>query len=160
MYTINSLLNVACFGKRLARSRQGNAAVEFAFILPFLTMLLVGAVNFGMLFEEEIRISSAAHAGAHYGAQTMSHSLNTNGIVAAARDDAKDSSNELTVAANRYCICPGETSEVACNTSCTGSENPYTYVTVAVSHEVNALLPFPGFQDSTALSQTVSMRVR
>lgn len=51
------------FLKRSHRS-DGNAAVEMALLLPVLSMILLGAIDFGRVFFAYITVSSAAHEAA------------------------------------------------------------------------------------------------
>jgi len=141
-------------------NRSGNALVEFAFMAPFLLFLLAGAINLGLVIEQNIRVASAARAAAQYGTHSMARSYDTNGIVMAARSDANDSQSALSVAPGRYCTCPETGDEVTCTTSCTGSEAPQAHVSVTVERELAYLLPVPGFGGSVTLSHTVDMRVR
>jgi Flp pilus assembly protein TadG len=50
----------------LLRSRSGNAAVEFALIAPLLLAMLVGMVDVGMGFYQEMEVENAAQVGAQY----------------------------------------------------------------------------------------------
>lgn len=47
---------------------RGAAAVEFAFILPVLLLLIMGIMEFGFLFNQQISASNAAREGARYAA--------------------------------------------------------------------------------------------
>jgi Flp pilus assembly protein TadG len=46
------------------RGRRGAAAVEFALLLPFLTVFLLGTIDFARLFYHYITISNCARNGA------------------------------------------------------------------------------------------------
>lgn len=49
--------------KRL-RSQSGAVAVEFALVVPFLLLMLLGIVEFGRIFNAQIQITSAAREAA------------------------------------------------------------------------------------------------
>jgi Flp pilus assembly protein TadG len=48
------------------RADEGSAAVEMALLVPVLTMILLGAIDFGRVFYAYITVSSAAHEAAVY----------------------------------------------------------------------------------------------
>jgi Flp pilus assembly protein TadG len=50
------------------RDQKGAVAVEMAFVMPFLLLLFVGIVDFGMAYSASIGIEEAAQEGALYGA--------------------------------------------------------------------------------------------
>lgn len=66
--------------KRL-REEKGAVAVEFALVLPILLVLLIGIMEFSLLFNAQITVTSAAREGAR------SMALHKN--VATARTDVK-----------------------------------------------------------------------
>jgi Flp pilus assembly protein TadG len=47
-------------------AEQGQSLVEYAFMLPFLFLLLVNCVNFGVFIYDWIEVANAARAGAQY----------------------------------------------------------------------------------------------
>jgi Flp pilus assembly protein TadG len=48
----------------VARDHTGSALVEFAFVLPVLLLLMLGLVQFGMMFYNYILVTNAAATGA------------------------------------------------------------------------------------------------
>jgi Flp pilus assembly protein TadG len=55
--------------RRPSDRRRGVAAVEFAFVLPFLLLLLVGIWELGRIINVQITLNNAARDGARLGAQ-------------------------------------------------------------------------------------------
>jgi len=51
-----------------ARREDGQAAVEFALILPVLMLILVGILQFGVVFRDYLALTDAVRAGARKGA--------------------------------------------------------------------------------------------
>lgn len=51
---------------RSARDDTGAAAVEFALILPVLMILILGLVEFSLVFNAQISMTNAAREGARY----------------------------------------------------------------------------------------------
>lgn len=58
--------------KRNGRESEGQALVEFAFIVPLVFLLIVNTVNFGGFLYDAITVSNAARAGAQYAALGVS----------------------------------------------------------------------------------------
>lgn len=50
--------------RRRKENQQGSAAIEFAIILPLLLTLLLGIIEFGYLFNQQISLTQAAREGA------------------------------------------------------------------------------------------------
>jgi Flp pilus assembly protein TadG len=53
--------------KKKGPSRRGGAAVEFALILPLLTILVLGCIDFGRFAYTYIALTNAAESGALFG---------------------------------------------------------------------------------------------
>lgn len=161
MSTRNS--KILSLGRRMRAmlgDTRGNTFVEFALGAPFLVLLLLGAINLGLVIEQNIRVASAARAGAQYGAHTLARSFDSIGMETAARNDANDSENAFTVTTSRFCKCPETEEPVVCASVCTGLESPRNYVSVTVERQLAFLLPIPGFEDDLTVAHTVDMRVR
>lgn len=54
--------------QRRSKNRKGQTLVEFAFVLPFLLLLMVAIIDFGILFYTQMTITNAAWEGARAGA--------------------------------------------------------------------------------------------
>src|SRR5579863_8540012 len=80
---------------RLWRAREGLGAIEFGFIAPFLLMLLLGVIDFGMAFWQQIEISNAADAGAQWGMQNSYNKSSIQSVVQAATSLSIATSNIL-----------------------------------------------------------------
>jgi Flp pilus assembly protein TadG len=139
---------------RLLCRKDGSAITETALALPFMILLLVGAVDFGRAFYTAIEVESAAEAGALYGQQNLT---NLAGIQAAAQLDAPDVTG-LTAVATYGCECAdGTSASVSCAASPTCSTNVVNYVQVVASVTYQPILKYPGMS-SIPLSTTVKMR--
>jgi Flp pilus assembly protein TadG len=73
------------------RREDGQAITEFALILPVLVALLLGIIQFGIVFNNYLTITDAARAGARKAA--VSRFLGDNG--AAAKTTAQNSAQQL-----------------------------------------------------------------
>jgi Flp pilus assembly protein TadG len=48
------------------RTERGAAAVEFALVVPFLIVIVMGIVNFGFIFAQQLSLSNGARQAARY----------------------------------------------------------------------------------------------
>ena len=85
-------------------------------------------------------------------------------IEARVREEAGDTTNELSVTPRYYCVCSGQTAEVACTSSppavCPpGNARPFNrYIEVDVQHSVDLLFTYPGVPDPLPLRATFTMQ--
>lgn len=66
------------FKKFRPKNQDGQAATEFALVLPILALLLFGIIQFGIVFNEYLTVTDAARAGARKAA-TGRHIANAGG---------------------------------------------------------------------------------
>jgi hypothetical protein len=153
------VLQIAARAFALRHSATGTVSVELAFFIPVAAAMITGAVEFGRLGLEQVRIASAARAGAQYGIYDLSSAGDIAGITEAVRLDADDVNNSLNVTAVQLCRCPDGT-EQACNIACSDGEYAPMYVEVQVTEAVDLWFGFPGVPSSITLAANASMRVR
>ena len=145
----------------LYRCVSGNISVEFALILPFLLLLVMGVYDFGRGFMEKNRLISAARAGAQYALAHPSANDNAlySGVTQSARDDAADVDGILQVVPNPYRKCLDDV-EVGPDESCAGGEVPMRYIEVDVSGPFEFLFDYPMTTGSMILTGHAELRVR
>jgi Flp pilus assembly protein TadG len=146
---------------------RGVSTVEVALMLPFLLLLLMGAVDFGQLFRMAIEVSNAARAGAQYGYQNSASQMDTPGMIAAAEDDAADVTTWGANVASYGCMCSDGTdqSQVGSSTSdsvtlcvtppasCTSRGTQLiNYVEVQTQATYTPLFPWPGLPSTITLN--------
>lgn len=127
---------------------QGNVAIEFAFILPFIFLFLSGVINFGLILGNQNRLNSVVSAGMLYAFGNSS----TPASVQTAMQTATNL-NPLTVTATKVCKCypssgapSGAPTASACTSSCTGTLGSYVIVTAQSQINpiaLNFVLPNP-----------------
>jgi Flp pilus assembly protein TadG len=145
------------------RTDAGQALVELALVLPFLILLLIGALEFGVISYAAIEVSNAAEAGALYGSQNRANAANTAGMIQAAKNDA---SNLVTVTATptTSCACQSAagtytTLSCAATTSCVTPSQVVEWVTVNTSSTIDPTFHYPGLPTSLTLHGQATMRV-
>jgi len=144
---------------RFGRSAGGNISVEFALVLPFLMLLILGATDFGRGFVEKLRLNNAARAGAQYALAEYNKDASAiyAGVEQSAQSDAEDAS--LVVTPNIYCKCLDGT-ELTCGQPCTGGEVPMRYIEVDVSGPFEFLFDYPTTTGSMTLTGRAELRLR
>jgi Flp pilus assembly protein TadG len=112
---------------RFARE-DGQSIVEFAFIMPFLVLLLVAICQFGLAFRNYLAITDAARVGARKAA--VSRTL-TGGPCQAARDAI-----QATVSSTQWSVV---SSRITCTPSTPGATG--TSFTISINYPVTIGLP-------------------
>jgi len=148
-----------CQGARAGSTlwqERGTGILEFAFLLPFMTLMLLGVIDLGRAYYLSIEVKNAAYSGALYG---VNNYTDTTGMVTAANDDAGDAT-KLTgwaVSATTGCECSNGDSAVSC-TSAGCTYNVVNYVQVTTSVTYKPLFPWPGIPSSIALQGVSKLR--
>jgi Flp pilus assembly protein TadG len=138
-----------------SRDCTGSSIIETALLMPILLLILAAAVDFGGAYYFAVEVSSAAEAGAIYGTQ---NSVDTAGMIAAAKLDAADVTS-LAAVATYGCECSDGTSVVAsCGTAPTCAFNVVNYVEVNTSATYTSLLNYPGIPTSIAVTGKSRLR--
>ena len=134
---------------------HGTSLVEVALVMPFLLLLLLGAIDFGRAYYLAMEVAGAAHAGAEYGSQNPT---DTTGIKAAAKADAPDLPG-LVSTPTYGCECSDGTSfSLNCGTKPTCTNNVVYRVQVRVSATYTSWFPWPGIPANISLSSSATMR--
>ncbi len=137
---------------------RGNTLFEFAFVAPVLLLLLFGTMDFARVFFTGIAVSSAARAGALYGAQSMAKSTDISGMQTAAVAEAPDVRN-LSAVARQWCQCV-DGSIVGCSPTACPSRKTMAYVEVTVTAPFQTVAPYPGVPSNLNINSKVTMRAR
>ena len=154
----NMIYRAASRAFALRRCARGTVAIELAFFVPVAAAIIAGGIEFGRLGLEQVRISSAAYAGAEFGVYHRSNAANIAGMIEAARLDADDVTNALTIVAAQICRCPDGT-ELACTIECVDGSYAPRYVEVSVSEDVDLWFNFPGVPATISLAANSSLRL-
>jgi Flp pilus assembly protein TadG len=140
-----------------SRRAFGQASVELAFSVPLLIVLLLVVVEAGRMCLVAVSLSSAAHAGVQYGAQSLTTVSDTAGMQNAAKADAPNLTG-LTATGSYYCQCSDGSASTCLATDCASSHR-LTYVKVATSATYIPIVNWPGIPKSTTLTSQAVMRV-
>jgi Flp pilus assembly protein TadG len=157
---------IGAFARMLALE-SGGALVEMSLCIPLLgAPVLIGTVEAGMVLYDSIEVSNSAHAGAAYGMMSSTFAADSIGMTSAARGEAGDLSNILTVTPSSYYACSQSiagtqyTTQSAANSACTGTSNhSLQFVQVSTSAAVPVPFRVPGLPNSFSLTATSVMEV-
>lgn len=135
------------------RKEKGHAVLEFALSAVMLLALTMGAADFARVFYHGIALVDAGSAGANFGAIRAAHSGRYTTIRTISTDASVDisSSSPVTVAADRYCDCPGapasgptHANAVSCTTAtCAGYGFPRLYVRATARQNFQTVANYP-----------------
>lgn len=143
--------------RSLLADERGQNILEFAFFVPVILLLLVGAIEIGRLAYLSILVNNAAHAGVQYGAQSLATASDNTGMQNAALNDGQNISG-LTAAASHYCSCADGSSSSCQPTDCAGSHR-LVYVQVNTTGQFHSLFAYPGLPSSYTVTGEAVMRV-
>jgi Flp pilus assembly protein TadG len=130
---------------RLRTATDGLGAVEFGFIAPVLLTILLGILDFGMAFWQQMEISNAADAGAQWG---MTNTYNATSITTVAQSATNLST--VSVSSTNPCGCAsnsgvagGYGTPPSC-TACPDGTTAHPYIVVNTHMCYSTLFQWPG----------------
>ncbi|TPN80793.1 pilus assembly protein [Mesorhizobium sp. CU2] len=140
---------------RFRKSRNGTAAVEFALVLPVLTVALLSTAD-GWSY---VTASLAMRAGVKTAANlVMAGATNDSSTQAVALASWENKPDDATVSLNRKYMCG--TTEVTSTTLCSGPKMPTIYVQIQASGTWVPPFTFGVFPGNSAIAHLQVVRVR
>jgi Flp pilus assembly protein TadG len=146
-FSLRKILSLEC----------GTAAVEVAVIFPFIVLLLLGAVDLGVIVERNMTVVDAARTAAQY-ATMPGISTNLAAIQTVAANSATSIAGFHAVAAN-VCTCGPGGAVVSCSSTCSGYGTPSEYVTVTTSANLPVLFAVRGLSATIPVQYVAASRV-
>ena len=135
--------------------------VELALLVPLLTLILIGTVDFGRVFYAAVTVADASRAAIQYGSQTNGLTGDNTGMGSAARLDAQNlPSTDVTVTPERFCRCEGSSSDVNCVTGGCPEGVPQIYVRVRTRYDFHPLFNFPGIPSTVPINVRAQAQVQ
>ncbi len=141
---------------------RGQSAVELAFIVPVLLLLLLIVIDFGRVFFVAVGVHNAARAGAQYGSYSTTLAGDSPGMTTAATTDG-GSLPGFSVTNASTCTC--KVSDPQTTPLCTAATGDCTsdpdaiFVEVDTQATFTTLLDYPGIPNSTTLTGKAVMQV-
>jgi hypothetical protein len=143
------------FLRRLQRDCAGNMIIEFAFVVPVITVIGIGIIDYGHAVFTKMSLHGAARVGAEYVSRTNDMTNVTQVVATAAKLDA----GLLTVTPKLFCECDNGVS-ATCDSFCAPSVSPKQFISVDVVQPYTAILEYPGIANPTMLSGHAVLRVK
>ena len=145
---------------------RGAAIVEFALILPFLILLMIGLFDLGFGAYQSMQVHAAAEAGAQY---ALRHNWDATAIATAVTSATGTGAIAATPAPSRVCGCPdGGTFTVVAvwvvdrcvpSAICTSGSSPGVYASVSARLSYSPVLAYPGLPDPLSLTGQAYRRI-
>jgi Flp pilus assembly protein TadG len=160
------------------RSARGAAAVEFAVSFPVLIAVLIGAIDFARVFYWDMGLTTAARAGAQYGARGTTQAQDSAAMKAAALAAAQTdlptlALSDITATCALKCEPDAPTTSTysltdptggnACTNaspSCSGGNHLIWTVTVTASKTFTTFARYPGVPSSLPITRRAVMRTQ
>lgn len=140
------------------RPEHGGAAIELAIVGPVLALAVIYVADLSLGFFSNMRVQSAAQAGAHY---AILHGFN-----AAAIGNAVVNSTAASVSASpapaSFCACPNAAGlgTVSCTSTCPGGASPGTYVRVTAQGSYSTIFNLAGLPSSMTQTAVATVRIQ
>lgn len=109
---------------------RGNAAVEFAILVPILMLLVAGTVDLGLGFQRKLELQSALNTGLQHVMQTQGKEIATTSTVIAHRLAKFDG---VTLEARTFCRCASGAQ--GCTTTCEPGLDRFAMATALVPYK-------------------------
>ena len=135
--------------------------MELALIMTVLSIIVLGAIDFGRIAYMAMALTNAARQGAMVGSQTAALSSNFSAMQTAAQSSASADIGSITAVATRSCECEVagvNTVMGSCTAACAGVVR--IRVTVTTSKTFNTITRFPGLYNSVSLTRRAIMRAQ
>jgi Flp pilus assembly protein TadG len=137
---------------------RGGAIIEFALIMPFLGVLLVGLCDLGFGLYGSMQVHAAAEAGAQYASRNQWNPIK---IAAAVTGATGASGISATPAPYQTCGCTNNniftqvgtpTNGTCSSLTCNPSGNPGLYGSISAQLQYQTVLPYPGLPATLTLT--------
>lgn len=145
---------LSCYRKE----KQGVAAVEFAMVVPFLVLVLLGIFDFGTYINAKMRMENTARAVAQYVIQGGDIESIESDIMATS--NMSETEKQTASFSTEYaCECrQGEST--FCGDSCGQDDYLRVFVEVRMGMNYNPTLPWPGLPNNIRLTSAVRLQVQ
>jgi Flp pilus assembly protein TadG len=133
---------VRSFLSRAARNTDGAAAIEFAIVVPVLTLMVIAVSDIGLGVYHKMQVEDAAQVGAAY---AVRNGFDVNAITNAVLNATNASMISASPAPMQFCGCATGSSinSVTCGAPCPGGALAGTYATVSAQMTYNTTMTYP-----------------
>lgn len=145
--------------RRLAREQEGVAAVELALVTPFLVLLVVGVIDFGLAHARKLELAHGVRAGTQYAMIMRPRAEEGTAEIEAAILEAVPDANTPVVQFVCTCIGTGLPAPLCDPTTCGTGFTLNTTVEITLQENYPLLLSFTGLPATINLSESASVRL-
>lgn len=152
-----------------SRGESGSAFVEMAVALPVLVAIFIGTADFARVFYYAMELTTAARAGAQYGAYNSVTVTETANITSAAQNAAPNISPITVIIATPPGVCQCALNDgtgqpwpaVACSPTptCASGSHLVQYITVQTRKTFTIISRFLPINRSITLTRSATLRV-
>ena len=149
-----------CHSRRqlsILTTRTGVAGVEFALLLPVLTLLLMGTFDYGALAYQTMQVAAAAHAGADYALRNGWSRTGVQNAVTGATSLAVSASP--APALSKGCIS-NNALVITTSSTCPSGSASGSYVVVNAQSPFSPLLPWSGLSFPSTITAQAAVRIQ
>jgi Flp pilus assembly protein TadG len=122
--------------RRLVRDQHGAISIEWALIVPILTLAMMGAIDVGAAAIHRMQMANALRSGLQYASVRKPVSGDMSGVEDAVRQSAPpDELSTREITATYYCECPDNTT-ASCTIGCpSGTTVRYVRITMTEKYK-------------------------
>jgi hypothetical protein len=138
---------------------KGNATIEFALVAPLFLLLLVGVIDLGYAFYEQMVVEDAVEAGAAYASL---HGWQSGGITSAVTNATGVSGISASPAPSLFCGCPADNgiAPISCASTCSGGITPGQYVQISAQTTHTPILTYPALIIPSTFTSQATVRIQ
>lgn len=140
--------------EKFRRNERGNALVEFAMIVPIMSMMFLGVVDAGRMIDANARLNDGVSAGLRY---ALSDAYASGAITNASLAGSGYADGEATASYSMFCECPDGTS-LSCDSQCAQGYKRI-FVQIDMNRTVETLFDYPVIGGSMAVSRSGFLQV-
>lgn len=121
---------------------KGVAAIEFAMIVPVLSLLLIGIVDYGMFINKKMQLQDLSRTATQYVVQGGSDEDVIENIIATSNfyTNAQAVGQTINVTTEQVCECTDGNS-VSCSSTCNSEDYMRNYYIVTLGSTYEPILP-------------------
>jgi Flp pilus assembly pilin Flp len=146
----------------LLRNERGAIGLEYALVLPFLILLIIGLVDYGGLAYRETQLEAAVRSGGQY-ALVDGNSSDVAGIEAVVYEamGLDPDSGALSFAISYEWMCPDGTAAISIGDFCGADDDipPGYFMRLGVSETYQMWVPYPLLPETHDITGEVMIRV-
>lgn len=146
---------------RFWKDDSGVAMVEYALLVPILSVLMIGIVDFGMFINEKMELDDLARSSVQYVLQGGDYNSIQSEVIAHSDIYNKVDPQELTVTVtppSQSCECSGGTTIACSSGTCPSGDYKRGFVTVTITATYKPIVAWPGIAANKTMTGTAKMQ--